>query len=183
MKALNDVVERGDVRYLGASSMLPTQFVEMQSTADKYNWHQFANVQSCYNLLYREDERDLYHYCAKHDIALTPWSPIAMGILCRPVGQDTERGHSDKALARLGFGDLSDGDKDIVNRVEELAKTKNVSMAAIATAWVIAKGAQPIVGLSSVERVESTMEALKVELTQQEIKYLEEPYTPRNFVF
>ena len=183
MKALNDVVERGDVRYIGASSMLPTQFVEMQSTADKYNWHQFVNVQSCYNLLYREDERDLYNYCSKHGIARTPWSPIAMGVLCRPVGQDTVRGHSDKALARLGFGKLGAGDDEIIKRVEELAKTKNVSMAAVATAWVIAKGAHPIIGLSSVERVDNTMLALDVELSPEDMKYLEEPYTPRNFVF
>ena len=183
MKALNDVVERGDVRYIGASSMLPTQFVEMQSTADKYGWHQFVNIQSCYNLIYREDERDLYQYCANHKIAKTPWSPNAMGILTRPISESTNRGRTDKALARLGFGELKQGDEEILKRIEELATKKNTSMAAISTAWVIAKGAQPIVGMSSIERVDDTLLSLDVTLDEADLKYLEEPYTPRNFIY
>ncbi|SMN21376.1 similar to Saccharomyces cerevisiae YPL088W Putative aryl alcohol dehydrogenase [Maudiozyma saulgeensis] len=183
MRALNDVVERGDVRYIGASSMLPTQFVEMQATSDKHGWHQFVNIQSCYNLIYREDERDLYQYCAKHKIARTPWSPNAMGVLCRPLGDTTDRAKTDKALARLGFSVFNKGDEEILQRVELLAKKKNVSMAAVSVAWVIAKGAQPIVGMSSVERVDDTLLSLDVTLNNDELKYLEEPYTPRNFIY
>ena len=177
MRALNDVIERGDVRYIGASSMLPTQFVEMQACADKHGWFQFVNMQSCYNLLYREDERDLNIYCKKHNIALTPWSPNHGGLLCRPYGKQTERSKTSSKP------ELKPHEIEIVNRVEELAKKKGVSMANISIAWSIAKGCIPIVGMSSIERVDDNINALSVELTEEDIKYLEEPYQPRNFFF
>ncbi|CAB4255116.1 similar to Saccharomyces cerevisiae YPL088W Putative aryl alcohol dehydrogenase [Maudiozyma barnettii] len=184
LRALNYVVESGDVRYIGASSMLPTQFVEMQLTADKYNWHQFVNVQSCYNLLYREDERDLNQFCKRHNIALTPWSPLQRGILTRPVkDKNTTRYTADKLIEVRHLNSLEDNEVQIVNRVEELSKKKNVPMAAVATAWSIAKGCQPILGLSSVERVDDALKALSIELSPEEISYLEEPYRPKNFMF
>ncbi|SMN20992.1 similar to Saccharomyces cerevisiae YPL088W Putative aryl alcohol dehydrogenase [Maudiozyma saulgeensis] len=184
MRALNYVVESGDVRYIGASSMLPTQFVEMQLTADKYNWHQFVNVQSCYNLLYREDERDLNQFCKKHNIALTPWSPLQRGVLTRPVNNtNTTRFKADRLIEVRHLDTLEDNEVQIVNRVEELSKRKNVTMAAIATAWSIAKGCTPILGLSSTERVDDALQALNVKLSSEDIDYLEEPYKPKNFMF
>ena len=183
MRALNDVIERGDVRYIGASSMLPTQFAEMQACADKYGWHQFVNMQSCYNLLYREDERDLNIYCKKHNIALTPWSPNQRGILCKPLNEQSVRTNTDVSIARRHLLDLQPHEIEIVDRVEKLAKKKGVSMANISTAWVIAKGTIPIIGMSSIERVDDNIKALDVELTEEDLKYLEEPYKPRSFMW
>ena len=182
MRALNDVIERGDVRYIGASSMLPTQFVEMQACADKHGWHQFVNMQSCCNLLYREDERDLYKYCKKHNIAITPWSPNQAGILCRPRGKESERSNTDLIIKAWSLNKLKPHETEIVNRVEELAKKKGVSMANISIAWHLFKGYTPIVGMSSVKRVDDNIKALDVKLTEEEVKYLEEPYQPTNFL-
>ncbi|SMN21619.1 similar to Saccharomyces cerevisiae YPL088W Putative aryl alcohol dehydrogenase [Maudiozyma saulgeensis] len=183
MKALNDVIEIGDVRYIGASSMRPTQFVEMQAIAEKYDYHQFVNVQSCYNLLYREDERDLNLYCQEHNVALTPWSPNSQGILTRPIGTQTERFSKDAIVNAWGLNKLPPADTEIVNRVEKLAKEKNISMATLSTAWVSTKGCFPIVGMSKIERVDDALAALEVTFTEEELKYLEEPYVPKSFLY
>lgn len=183
MKALNDVIEKDLVRYIGASSMLPTQFVEMQSVAELYNWHKFVNVQSCYNLLYREDERDLNVYCKKHNIALTPWSPNSQGILTRPLGTKTERYTTDKIIDAWDLNNLPKNEAEIVNRVEELAKKKDIPMAVLSTAWVIHKGCAPIVGMSKTSRVDDAIKALSVTFTEEELKYLEEPYQSKPFLF
>ena len=183
MKALNDVIEAGDVRYIGASSMRPTQFVEMQSVAELNGWFKFVNVQSCYNLIYREDERDLNLYCKDHNIALTPWSPNSQGILTRPIGQKTARGTNDVIIEAWGFNNLPPADTEIVNRVEKLAKKKGIPMAVLSTAWVYRKGCFPIVGMSKIERVDDALAALEVTFTEEELKYLEEPYVPKNFLF
>lgn len=183
MKALNDVIERGDVRYIGASSMLPTEFVEMQAVADKNGWFQFISVQSYYNLLYREDERDLMKYCKKHNIALTPWSPNARGLLTRPIGTESERYHTDLIIKIRNMQNIEPHEAKIIARVEELSKKKNVSMATISTAWVLSKGCFPIVGMSKIERIDEIIEALNVNFTEEELTYLEELYKPRNFVY
>ncbi|SMN20076.1 similar to Saccharomyces cerevisiae YPL088W Putative aryl alcohol dehydrogenase [Maudiozyma saulgeensis] len=181
MKALNDVIEAGDVRYIGASSMLPTEFVEMQAMADKHGWYQFVNMQSCYNLLYREDERDLNKYCKKHGIALTPWSPNCRGILTRPLGTKTDRFVKDRVIDAWDLTNLPPADKEIITRVEELAKKKSISMAILSIAWVVSKGCFPIVGINKIERVDDALAALDVKFTEEELKYLEEPYIPKPF--
>lgn len=183
MKALNDVIEDGDARYIGASSMRPTQFVEMQSVAEKNGWFKFVNMQSCYNLLYREDERDLNVYCQEHNIALTPWSPNAKGILTRPLGTITERFTKDAIINVFGLNDLPPADTEIVNRVQKLSEKKGIPMAVLSTAWVYQKGCFPIVGLSKIERVDDALAALEVTFTEAELDYLEEPYIPKKFVY
>ncbi|CAI4897200.1 AHL_G0043930.mRNA.1.CDS.1 [Saccharomyces cerevisiae] len=175
MKALNDVIERGDVRYIGASTMKATEFVEMQYIAEKHNWFKFVGWQSCYNLLYREDEREVIPFAKKHNIALIPWSPNARGLLTRPWGgEKTARFIADKRLQ-----DIPDNDKEIIRRVEKVAKEKGVSMAQVSSAWVLSKGCYPIVGLSSIERAREVIDALHVKLTEKDIAYLEEVYDPR----
>lgn len=183
MKALNDVIEADDVKYIGASSMRPTQFVEMQSVAEQNGWFKFVNMQSCYNLLYREDERDLNIYCKEHNIALTPWSPNAKGILTRPLGTITERFKKDAIINIFGLNDLPPADIEIVNRVQKLSEKKNIPMAVLSTAWVYQKGCFPIVGLSNIRRVDDALAALDVTFTEEEIGYLEEPYIPKKFVY
>ncbi|CCF57359.1 hypothetical protein KAFR_0C03670 [Kazachstania africana CBS 2517] len=182
MKALNDVIESGHVRYIGASSMLATQFAEMQFIADKYNWFQFVNAQSMYNLVYREDERELIPFCKRHNIALTPWSPNHRGFLTRPIGTKSLRSESDRFTINKLRDNVLESDIKIVKRVEELAEKKGVSMAAISTAWVVSKGCQPIIGLSKTERVDDAISALSVTFTDEELKYLEDPYKPKNYI-
>ncbi|CAI4494612.1 AMM_1a_G0022520.mRNA.1.CDS.1 [Saccharomyces cerevisiae] len=175
MKALNDVIERGDVRYIGASTMKATEFVEMQYIAEKHNWFKFVSWQSMYNLLYREDEREVIPFAKKHNIALIPWSPNARGLLTRPWGREkTERSIADKRLQ-----EIPDNDKEIIRRVQKVAEDKGLSMAQVASAWVMSKGCYPIVGLSSVERVDEIIKAIDVNLTDDEITYLEELYKPK----
>ncbi|KAL3234830.1 hypothetical protein RNJ44_02618 [Nakaseomyces bracarensis] len=179
MRALNDVVEMGYTRYIGASSMLATEFAELQFIADKYNWFQFISSQSYYNLMNREDERELIPFAKRHNIALIPWSPNARGILTRPLEQTTDRIKSDPTFKSLELDNLTSEDKEIVSRVEKVAKKNNVSMAIISTAWVLSKGCNPIVGLNSIKRVDEAVEAINFKLSQEDINYLEEPYRPK----
>ncbi|AQZ11106.1 hypothetical protein BZL39_C00250 [Zygosaccharomyces parabailii] len=175
MRALNDVVGSGLARYIGASTMLATEFVEMQHLAETHGWFKFISWQTQYNLLYREDEREVIPYSKKHGIALIPWSPNRGGFLTRPLGQQTERS-KDATFVRK----VSEADKEIIGRVEELSKRKGVSMAAISTAWVLSKGCNPIVGMSSIDRVNDAITALSVELTEEDLEYLEEVYVPKH---
>ncbi|EDO19141.1 hypothetical protein Kpol_2000p109 [Vanderwaltozyma polyspora DSM 70294] len=183
MRALNDLVESGITRYIGASSMLATEFAEMQFTAEKYGWFKFINSQSCYNLLYREDERELMPFAKRHNIALTPWSPLQRGLLTRPVGIKTTRYDSDRQLEIRKMKNLKDSEIEIINRVEKLANDKNVTMAVIGLAWVIAKGCTPIAGLSSIARVDEAIKALDIKFTEEELQYLEEPYESRSYMY
>ncbi|KAK6456537.1 NADP-dependent oxidoreductase domain-containing protein [Scheffersomyces xylosifermentans] len=172
MKALNDVFLAGHARYLGASSMKAVEFAELQYIADKNGWFKFISMQNYYNLLYREEER----------VGIIPWSPIARGILARPVGAKSTNNRSaatDVYQTYFDLGNNSKADDKIINRVEELAKKHNVSMASIASTWVLSKGAIPILGLNSEARVDDALMALTVKLTKEEISYLEEPYEPK----
>lgn len=177
MKTLNWVVEQGYTRYIGASSMLATEFVELQMIADKYNWFQFVNAQTQYSLIYREDERELIPFAKRHGLAMTPWSPNAGGLLTRPL---SEQKKTDRGSKGLFFLPLTDANGEIIKRLEEVAKKHNLPMAVISTAWVLSKGFCPIVGMSGINRVEDAIKATKVELTEEDIKYLEEPYQSQN---
>lgn len=173
------MVEQGYTRYIGASTMRATEFVELQMIAEKHNWAQFVNLQTQYSLLYREDERDLIPFAKRHGLAMTPWSPNAGGQLTRLVAEqkDTERGSGGTF-----FLNMTGASAEIINRVEEIAKKYNVSMATIATAWILNKGFCPIVGMSSVKRLEDAVHATKLQLSEEDIKYLEEPYQPREYL-
>ncbi|RFU27339.1 hypothetical protein B7463_g8989, partial [Scytalidium lignicola] len=179
MRALNDVVNSGKVRYIGASSMAAWEFQALQNIAIKNNWHQFISMQSYYSLIGREEEREMIPYCKDAGIGLIPWSPLARGVLARPVGNNTSREGHDIALTLLVRNRESDSDRAIITRVEELSKKKGVSMAQIATAWAIQQGVNPILGLNSIERINEAVNSIKVKLTAEEMKYLEEPYVPK----
>lgn len=183
MKSLNDVVNQGHTRYIGASSMLATEFAELQFIAEKHDWFKFISAQSCYNLLYREDERELMPFAKRHNIGLIPWSPNARGVLTRPLAQTTGRAKSDPTFVGLKLDSLEPHEKEIVKRVEIVAKKKGISMAMVSMAWVMSKGAYPIVGLNSIERVDEAIEAISITLTEEEVKYMEEPYKPSNLKY
>ncbi|KAI3623612.1 hypothetical protein GLX27_001720 [Malassezia furfur] len=181
MRALNDVVEKGWVRYIGASSMAAWEFQQLQYIAEKHGWHKFISMQNYYNLLYREEEREMIPYCQATGVGLVPWSPIARGVLTRPWDdRSSKRQQNDAMLAYLIRSNETEVDKAIVDRVEELSKKKGVPMAQVAIAWCVSKkGVNPIVGLSKPERIEEAVGALKAQLSDEEVAYLEEPYRPK----
>lgn len=183
MRALNDVVEKGWVRYIGASSMWTWEFQELQWIAKTNGWHEFISMQNFHNLLYREEEREMIPYCRATGVGTIPWSPIARGVLCRPWNErSTVRERSDGTLKRLIRSKENEVDKAIVDRVEEVAKKHGVSMTCIATAWSIKQGVCPIIGLSTKERIEEAVKNSQFELSDEDAAYLEEPYMPKMIV-
>ncbi|ORY12800.1 NADP-dependent oxidoreductase domain-containing protein [Clohesyomyces aquaticus] len=180
MKALNDVVESGKVRYIGASSMAAWEFQTLQNIAEKNGWHKFISMQNYYNLIYREEEREMIPYCKDTGVGLIPWSPVARGALTRPWSdRSSSRAQTDKFLDMLVHQREDKIDKEIIGRVEEVAKKNNVSMACIATAWCVKKGVMPIIGLSSKKRIEEAVENINFKLSDEDAKYLEESYMPK----
>ncbi|PNS21505.1 Versiconal hemiacetal acetate reductase [Sphaceloma murrayae] len=184
MKALHDLVQSGKVHYIGASSMWTWQFVMMQAVAEKNGWTKFISMQNHYSLLYREEEREMNAYCNATGVGLIPWSPLCRGYLARPSSSQRGTARSDgEAKSKMSmFKDLGSSDTDIkiIDRVEELAKKKNVKMSQVALAWINKRVTSPIVGFSKAERIEEALDANKVELTEEEEKYLEELYRPRS---
>ncbi|TGO07585.1 hypothetical protein BTUL_0261g00010 [Botrytis tulipae] len=176
MKALNDIVESGKARHIGGSS-----FQMAQNIAEKHNWHKFISMQGFYNLLYREEEREMNAYCRETNIGLFPWSPLAAGVLAHSwEDRADERGNNDVFLKVLFRSKHLESDREIVRRVEELAGKRGVSMAIIAIAWIISKGGMaPICRLYNKQQVDDSVKALNVQLIEQESKYLEEAYVPK----
>ncbi|GAM36864.1 hypothetical protein TCE0_022r06292 [Talaromyces pinophilus] len=190
MKALNDVVESGKVRYIGASSMHAWEFQALNNIADKHGWHKFISMQDYHSLLYREEEREMHAYCRDAGVGIIPWSPLARGLLARPYKvtqeQPTVRQTSD-VYSRFLVGEVTEADVKIINRVEELAERKHCSMAQIAIAWSLKKGVNPIVGLASAKRVDEAAEAVALAskglLTDEEVKSLDELYVAKPEIF
>lgn len=183
MKALNDVVDSGQVRYLGASSMATWEFQKLQYTAEANGWHKFISMQNYYNLLYREEEREMIPFCKDSGVGILPWSPLARGVLARPWTSTGNRDKTDALLKNMVRGKQSSADETIVNRTEELAQKHSVSMATIALAWSIQKGVYPIAGLGSEQRIDQAVDAIGFQLSADEISYLEEMYIPREVMY
>ncbi|MFW5947986.1 MAG: aldo/keto reductase [Halolamina sp.] len=180
MAALDDAVRRGKARHVGASSMWAHQFADAIHTSEREGLERYATMQNHYNLLYREEEREMLPLCAREDVGVIPWSPLARGFLARPHEEleATTRGRSESESARHPY--LENGGREVNERVEELAAEKDLQMAQVALAWLLHKDAvdAPIVGTTSVEHLEDAVEALSVSLSSSEIEYLEEPYQP-----
>lgn len=183
MKALNDLVEAGKVRALGASEMYAYQLHNLQVIAQQNSWETFTSMQCHYNLLYREDEREMIPVCRQFDMALTPYSPMASGHLCRPTwDSDSKRSTTDTTMRNKYDRDRAI-DLPIIERVATVAANHGVPMAQIALAWHWARGVEsPIVGCSKPERVDDAVAALDVKLTPEEIDFLEEPYVAHELV-
>lgn len=181
MRALNDVVESGKVRYIGASSMAAWEFQELQNVAEKHGWHKFISMQNYYNLLYREEENEMIPYCNHTGVGLIPWSPVARGALARPWNtRDTLREKTDNFLQVLVRSRDDKVDEEIISRVEKVAQKMGKSMAQIAIAWCLSKkDVCPIVGLNKKERIDEAVEACKIKLSEEDMKFLEEPYLPK----
>lgn len=183
MEALNDLVQAGKVRAIGASAMYGYQFMNMQQVAKDHGWAQFQAMENHYNLLYREDERELIPICRQQGVSLMPYSPLAAGHLSHQAWQvATKRSQTDRVA--MGKYDRTESeDQRIVDRVHDLAEKKGVSMAQIALAWQWAKGVMsPIVGSTKATHLDDAVEALQVKLTADEIADLEAPYLPHPIV-
>jgi aryl-alcohol dehydrogenase-like predicted oxidoreductase len=178
MEALHDIVRSGKVRYLGASTMFAWQFEQMNHVARKNGWTSFVNMQCQYNLLYREEEREMLPYCRDQGIAVTCFSPLARGQLS---GSKKIRSQTDVFFAEF-YGDALD--REICAKVEAIATERGTTMAEVALAWVYSKEAIccPIIGASSVSQIEKNVTALDLELTLDEIKTLDELYRPRDVI-
>jgi aryl-alcohol dehydrogenase-like predicted oxidoreductase len=161
--------------------MAAWEFQMAQNIAERHNWHRFISMQGFYNLLYREEEREMNPYCAATSVGLFPWSPLAAGVLTHSWEDRTdEREKTDVFLKLLFRNKEIQTDKEIVRRVQEVAEKRGVSMAVIAIAWVLSKGTMaPICGLYTKQQVDDSMNALSVQLTEEESKYLEEVYVSK----
>jgi aryl-alcohol dehydrogenase-like predicted oxidoreductase len=180
LEALDACVRSGKVRYLGASSMWAWQFSKALHLAGERGWHRFVSMQDHYNLLNREEEREMLPLCADEGIGVIPWSPLARGRLTRDWDSSTNRSETDEFGSKL----YNDGDRVIVERVAQVAEARGVSRAQVALAWVLSKPvvSAPIVGVTKDHHLDDAVAAVDLELTAEEIATLEEPYTPHAVV-
>ena len=179
MEALHDVVKSGKVRYIGASSMYAWEFLKMQNIAEKYGWTKFISMQNHYNLMYREEEREMIPLCRDQKIGIIPWSPLAAGRLTHDWEAETARTKIDD-VAKWVFDSTKVIDQPVVENLKKVAASRGISMAQMALAWMLNKDyiTSPIVGTTCVKHVEEAVATIDIKLTSEEIKDLEAPYVP-----
>ncbi len=180
MEALHDVVKSGKARYIGASSMWAWQFQKAQHVAETNGWTRFVSMQDQYNLLQREEEREMHKLTLDQGVGVLPWSPLARGRLTRPWGTDTAREGTD-AVTKSMYGQAEAADRAIVDAVAQVADARGVSRAQVALAWVRQQEAvtAPIVGATKPQHLDDAVASLDVTLSAEELAALEAPYTPR----
>jgi 1-deoxyxylulose-5-phosphate synthase len=181
LEALHDVVKAGKARYIGASSMFAWQFAQALYLADRHGWTRFVSMQNHYNLLYREEEREMIPLCADQGIGVIPWSPLARGRLARPWDHraSTDRAGTDE-FGKTLYARTEQADRAVVDRVGEMATARGLPRAQIALAWMLARPAitSPIIGATRPHHLEDAVAALSIKLTPEEVARLEEPYVP-----
>jgi aryl-alcohol dehydrogenase (NADP+) len=181
LEALHDVVKAGKVRYIGASSMYAWQFAKALYLADRHGWTRFVSMQNHYNLVYREEEREMLPLCRAEGIGVIPWSPLARGFLAgnrqRQGFGETSRAKTDDFAHKLYY---DDADFQVVDRVVELAKKRSVSPTQIALAWLLHQPGvtAPIIGASKIEHLEEAIASIDLKLDDDELAFLEQPYKP-----
>jgi aryl-alcohol dehydrogenase-like predicted oxidoreductase len=181
MAALHEVVQAGKARYIGASSMFAWQFAKAQDLAERHGWSRFASMQNHYNLIYREEEREMIPLCADQGVAVLPYSPLARGVLAGNRGRQGER-----RTTRAGADPLSDerynspGDFDVADRLAEVAAARGAPPAQVALAWLLSRPTvtAPIVGATRLGHISDALAAVQLTLTEEEVRQLEEPYLP-----
>jgi 1-deoxyxylulose-5-phosphate synthase len=184
MEALNDMVRAGKVRYIGASAMWAWQFQKALYTAERHGWTRFVSMQNHLNLIYREEEREMLPLCREEMIGCIPYSPLASGRLTRDWSPDSSLRAQTDQIAISKYGSTEDADRQIVERVAEIAKKHGCSRTQIALAWLLQKQpvTAPIIGATKISHLEEAAGALSVKLTHEEVSYLEEPYVPHQIV-
>ncbi|NEA52036.1 aldo/keto reductase [Streptomyces sp. SID10815] len=176
MEALHDVVKAGKARYIGASSMYAWQFSKAQYTARLNGWTRFVSMQNHYNLIYREEEREMLPLCADQGVGVLPWSPLARGRLTREWGTATHRSDTDDFGSTL----YAEGDRAVVETVTRIAEERGVPRAQVALAWLLHRNTvtAPIIGAAKPQHLADAVAAVELELSEKEIEELERPYTP-----
>jgi len=183
MEALHDVIKAGKARYIGASSMYAWQFSQAQYTARQHGWTPFASMQNHYNLLYREEEREMLPLCAAEEVGVVPWSPLARGRLTRDWGETTDRLEKDE-FGKTLYTATADADRKVVERVAQVAAERAVPRAQVALGWLLQNSliTAPIVGASKLHHLDDAVAAISLKLTPEEIASLEDPYVPHPVV-
>ena len=178
LDGLNRVVKAGKARYIGISNCFAWQLAKANALADKEGFARFISVQGHYNLIFREEEREMVPYCEEENIALTPYSALASGRLSRKPGADDTKRAAEDAYAKFKYDATARQDSVIIGRVSELADKHGVSMTEVSLAWLLTKVASPVVGATKLHHIEGAAKAVDLDLTDDELAYLEEPYTP-----
>ena len=180
LEALDELVRAGKVLYIGASSMFAWQFARMLGVSERRKLARFVTMQNHYNLLYREEEREMNPLCLEEGIGIIPWSPLARGVLAGNRKNETVRAKTDDYAKKLYGGEIAEADERVIARVQTLAAKKDVPAAQIALAWHLHKPGvvAPIVGASKQQHLTDAIGALSVELTAEDVAFLEEPYVP-----
>lgn len=183
LKTLNELIQAKKVRYIGCSAMFAYQLAQAQECARKNGWQGFVSIQNHYNLIYREEEREMVQLLKEEGIMMTPYSPLAAGRVARLWESDTERYKGDK-FAIGKYEKNKDIDLPVIKRIKEIADKKNLTMGEVAMGWLLGRNlmASPIVGVTKISHLEEACRAVKVKLTEEENKYLEELYVPHKVV-
>lgn len=181
MDGLNRVVQAGKVRYIGISNCFAYQLAKANALAEKEGFQKFVSIQGHYNLIFREEEREMAKLCAEDNIAMTPYSALAGGRLSKHPGETSKRLEED-SYARFKYDATAEQDAVVINRVAELAEKRGVSMTEISLAWLLTKVTAPVVGATKLHHIEGAAKAVELALTPEECAYLEEPYVPHKLV-
>ena len=181
MDGLNNIVKAGKARFIGISNCYAYQLVKANALAEKEGFSKFVSVQGHYNLIFREEEREMTKLCYEDNIAMTPYSALASGRLSRYSNETSERLEKD-SYAKFKYDASSEQDSLIIKRVQELAEKRNVSMTEISLAWLLTKVTSPVVGTTKLHHIEGAVKSVELELTEEEICYMEELYIPHKLV-
>ncbi len=181
LEGLNEVIEEGKVKYIGISNCFAWQLAKANALAESEGFSKFVSIQGHYNLIFREEEREMIPLCAADNIATTPYSALASGRLSRMPGGESKRMNED-FYAKLKYGSSETQDLEIINRVNEIAKNNDVSMTEVSLAWLETKVTSPIVGATKMHHVEGAVNSVDLKLTKEEINYLEEQYVAHELV-
>lgn len=181
MEGLNNLVKKGKVKYIGISNCYAYQLAMCNDVAEKNGWAKFISIQGHYNLIFREEEREMARYCKEANVAMTPYSSLASGRLAKKPGETSKRLEGD-AFAKSKYDGTKETDELIINRVIELADKYGVSMSEVSLAWLMKRTASPLIGASSVAQIEQLAKAADLKLTEEDEKYLEELYVPHKIV-
>lgn len=184
LEALHDLVKSGKVRYLGASSMHAWQFAKALYVADLHGWTRFVSMQNHYNLLYREEEREMMPFCRSENIGVIPWSPLARGRLARPWQTESTKRYETDQFGKTLYSETEEADRKVVDRLGQISEQRGVPRAQVALAWLLSKPGitAPIVGASKPHHLQDAIAAVSLCLTPEEIAALEEPYAPHAVV-
>lgn len=181
LEGMNNAVKSGKVRYIGISNCYAWQLAKANAIAEREGFAKFISIQGNYNLIFREEEREMVPYCREENIALTPYSPLAGGRLSKHTGE-TSRRLSEDAYGKFKYDATAQQDKVIIQRVSEIAEKRGVTMTEISLAWLLTKVTAPVVGATKFHHVDGAVKALDLRLTEKEILYLQEPYIPHRLV-